>query len=122
MLAKLVSGRIGRDAEDILSLRSPLAADAISRSTTAQLKMLALQEYLFFTKHSAGLPERERAEIIFQGISPLTDVALGQIDMLHLMSLSCVAPLAFPSSSPAPQINAMFSDNQKTWDCPAKIR
>jgi len=115
MLARLVADRTRHTEEDIYSLCSPLAVDAISRSTPTQLKMLALQHYIFSRRHAAGLSEQDRAEAFFHCVAPFMDAELREQDMLHLMSLSCVCPVAFPLQA-FKYVDSKFGDGEKIWD------
>lgn len=116
LLSRIVSERIRHQEEDFFSLCAPLAIEAIARCTKDHLKMLSLLAYMFNLSHKAGLPEPVRAKAFFDAVSPLVDIEVTELDVLHLESISCLSYSGIVTYAPHQFVDKKFGGDEKVWD------
>ena len=98
LLARLVSDRLTKGSESLFALSSKLACDAIPMLNVRQMKFLGLLTNLMFVRPQPFPPTHIVKEIVniwflqwlTQRLNVYQDLAINNMDFLHLESLSCV--------------------------------
>jgi len=124
LLARLVTERLKARPETILSLSSKMACDAISYTTTNQLKVLGLMANLLYIRPSIlqNAPANQDSysswltPYLIRTFNPYIDLKVSLLDLTHLESLSCIRIKQIISY----QINELFMVKNKNlrfeWD------
>lgn len=124
VLASLVSQRLVSSPESLLSLASKMACDSIAFMTNTQMRFLALMVNLHDMQPSEEsvigddkLTKIEKVHTWLNSILlPYIDLQLGNYDIKHLVSLSCLTIEPNPagrSMKPVLMINAVAIDFSK---------
>jgi len=98
LLARLVSDRLTKGSESLFALSSKLACDAVSMLNVRQMKILGLLTNLMFVRPRPFPPPEIPKETfntwfvnwLVERLNIYQDLALTNMDLLHLESLSCV--------------------------------
>lgn len=95
LLARLISERIKTGPESLLSLASKMACDAISYTSSQQLRVLGLQSILLYIKPSSPLPNDQFNNWLVARLDPYKQLDIKILDYLHLEALSCAKHESF---------------------------
>jgi len=103
LLARLVAARLAVSAETTVALASEMAADAISRSTRRQCKLLALCFFVYEIVPEKELTFMRRTKWIQNILKHFDDFQFIEIDARHLVALGCAT---YEPSIPVERIDA----------------
>jgi hypothetical protein len=96
LLAKLIALRLASSSENTITLASQLASDAISRSTSGQLKLMALYCFLEDIRPRSTLASSGYRKWIGIHLKPFIDFEFDEHEVWHLVAIAC-ASFAPPS-------------------------
>lgn len=90
LLSRLVAERIKAAPESLMALTSKMACDAISYTTSNQLKLLGLISNILYIGPSSTLSEEQYFGYLQARLGPFSEVRPANLDYLHLEALSCL--------------------------------
>ena len=90
LLSRLVAERIKAAPESLLALTSKMACDAISYTTSNQLKLLGLISNILYIGPSSNLSEKQYFGYLQARLGPFSKVLPANFDYVHLEALSCL--------------------------------
>ena len=120
VLAQLVAERLTVGQESVFALASKMACDSISFMTPGQISILAFLANIYRIR-PAPFPPANIANDKFQGwmsrwlckrLQPYSDLHIGNQDMRHLESLSCIKRHQIANR----EINSLFSKGKHSFD------
>jgi len=89
LLATLVANRMQSPPETTLALASQLAADAITRSTHRQLRLMALQGFIEGVQPKYPMKLRMFKVWLRVHLEPFDDFEFDELDARHLVAIAC---------------------------------
>lgn len=95
LLSRLVAERISSKPESLLALASKMACDAISYTTTNQLRLLGIVVNLLYISPTAEMNQEQYARWLQARLGAFIGTTVNNMDYLHLESLSCLKVLSF---------------------------
>ncbi|MDD5759949.1 MAG: hypothetical protein PHI06_12820, partial [Desulfobulbaceae bacterium] len=90
LLSRLVAERMKAMPESLLALASKMACDAISYTTSNQLKILGLTVNILYVNPNQGLSESQYFSYLEARLNPFINVIPSNLDYQHLEALSCL--------------------------------
>ena len=90
LLSRLVSERIKSKPESLMALASKMAVDAISYTTSNQLKILGLVSNILYISPDQNLSEQQYTGWLEARLGPFIGTEASNLDYIHLESLSCL--------------------------------
>jgi len=97
LLSRLVAERMKATPESLLALASKMACDAISYTTSNQLKLLGLITNIMYIKPSSKLSKEQYMGYLQARLGPFSEIRPANLDYFHLEALSCLKYESFLS-------------------------
>ena len=90
LLSRLVSERIKSKPESLMALASKMAVDAISYTTSNQLRILGLVSNILYISPDQNLSEQQYIGWLNARLGAFIGTEASNLDYIHLESLSCL--------------------------------
>lgn len=90
ILADIIALRLASDAETTAALAAPLAASAVARATSRQLRLMGLVCLIDEIWPSKGSTKEHFREWLSQMLEPFNDYEFYTMDALHLAAVACI--------------------------------